>query len=84
MNILPTSEKILEKHLETMLGRERESYITIEEMKKLPEWTTTINAMVEFARLHVEECKSLIIEESNKHDMWDEDIRNCYPSENIE
>ena len=48
-NIRMTPEQILEKHLLIMLGRTEESYISIEEIKKQPEWQTTINAMLEYA-----------------------------------
>jgi len=44
-----TAEQILEKHLLLMIGRTDQSYASIEEMKKQPEWQTTINAMLEYA-----------------------------------
>jgi hypothetical protein len=43
------AEKILEKHLKEMIGRVEESYDSIEEMKKQPEWEATIKAMTEIA-----------------------------------
>jgi hypothetical protein len=45
-----TPDEILEKHLSLMLGRTDESYISIDEMKQSPEWQTTINAMIEYAK----------------------------------
>lgn len=45
------ADEILEKHLLLMLARTNESYASIEEMKKQPEWQTTINAMVEYAEM---------------------------------
>ena len=44
-----SADKILEKHLTSMLGRTEGSYISIDEMKKQPEWKATIKAMNEYA-----------------------------------
>ena len=49
-----TPDEILEKHLSLMLGRTDQSYVSIDEMKKQPEWQATINAMVEYGDKLVE------------------------------
>jgi hypothetical protein len=46
-----TPEEILEKHLLKMIGRTKESYVSIEDMKQTPEWQVTIDAMEEYAQL---------------------------------
>jgi hypothetical protein len=47
--MITKADEILEKHLLLMLGRTDESYVSIEEMKKQPEWNAVISAMIEFA-----------------------------------
>jgi hypothetical protein len=46
-----TAEEILEKHLLLMLKRTDESYVSVDEMKKQPEWQATINAMLEYSEM---------------------------------
>jgi hypothetical protein len=46
-----TAEEILEKHLLLMLKRTDESYVSVDEMKKQPEWQATINAMLEYSKM---------------------------------
>jgi hypothetical protein len=45
------AEEILEKHLLLMLKRTDESYVSVDEMKKQPEWQATINAMLEYSEM---------------------------------
>jgi hypothetical protein len=52
-------ENILEKHITKMLGRTDESYVSIEDMKKQPEWDVTIEAMKEASGLNLVEIKCL-------------------------
>ena len=47
-------EEILSKHLAKMLNITSESFKDIEEMKKLPEWQTCIEAMKEACRQTIE------------------------------
>lgn len=42
---MKTAEEILESHLTSMLSRTKESYVTIDEMKQVPEWETCVNAI---------------------------------------
>lgn len=73
MSNIPTAEKILSKHLESMLERTDQSYCSIDEMKAQPEWDASMQAMIEFAKLHVEAARFV-----------DKDsILNSYPLENI-
>lgn len=41
-----TPEEILEKHLLLMVKRTDQSYVSVDEMKNLPEWQAVINAML--------------------------------------
>ena len=52
--MIPTAEEILSKHLESMIERTEQSYCSINEMKAQPEWDASMQAMIEFAKLHVE------------------------------
>jgi len=60
--MIPTAEEIFSKHLESMLKRTDQSYCSIDEMKAQPEWNASVQAMIEFARLHVEAA----LQEANK------------------
>lgn len=42
---MKTAEQILESHLTSMLSRTKESYVTIDEMKQVPEWEACVNAI---------------------------------------
>ena len=42
---MKTAEEILESHLTSMLSRTKESYVTIDEMKQVPEWEACVNAI---------------------------------------
>jgi len=42
-------ESILEKHLTSLINLTDNSYVSVEEMKKQPEWESTLNAMEEYA-----------------------------------
>lgn len=42
---MKTAEEILESHLTSMLSRTKESYVTIDEMKQIPEWEVCVNAI---------------------------------------
>lgn len=42
---MKTAEEILKSHLTSMLSRTKESYVTIDEMKQVPEWKICINAI---------------------------------------
>jgi hypothetical protein len=44
-NGMKTAEEILESHLTSMLSRTKESYVTIDEMKQIPEWEVCVNAI---------------------------------------
>ena len=39
------AEEILKSHLTSMLSRTKESYVTIDEMKQIPEWEVCVNAI---------------------------------------
>jgi hypothetical protein len=39
--------------------------------------------LINFAKLHVEAQREAIKEENNKHEMYNDDIDNCYPLTNI-
>lgn len=55
-----SAEYVLDNHLKLMLGRTSESYVSIDEMKKQPEYSATIDAMEPFANLRVEQEKDKI------------------------
>jgi hypothetical protein len=40
-----TAEEILESHLTSMLSRTKDSYVSIDEMKQVPEWGACVNAI---------------------------------------
>ena len=42
---MKTAEEILESHLTSMLSRTEDSYVTIDEMKQVPEWEACVNAI---------------------------------------
>lgn len=42
---MKTAEEILESHLTSMLSREEDSYVTIDEMKQVPEWEVCVKAI---------------------------------------
>lgn len=42
---MKTAEEILESHLTSMLSRTEDSYVTIEEMKQVPEWEACVKAI---------------------------------------
>lgn len=42
---MKTAEEILESHLTSMLSRTEESYVTIDEMKQVPEWKACVIAI---------------------------------------
>lgn len=42
---MKTAEEILESHLTYMLSRTEDSYVTIDEMKQVPEWEACVNAI---------------------------------------
>lgn len=84
------ADVILEKHLLQMLGRVQESYVSIEEMRKQPEWGCTINAMIEYAEQEVKNCNALAV--SNRRELligfkqWeiDNDIKNLLPEQMVD
>ena len=65
-----TKDEILAKNLIALVGRTKESYASIDEMKKQPEWEATINAMEEYAL----ELKLFAIP----------DVSNCYSKKDVE
>jgi hypothetical protein len=73
------AQKILDKHLTTMLNKYPESYKTLEEMTKLPEYEIIINVMFEFARLYAKEAfeaaRKLVL---NKGSFERKDTNECY------
>lgn len=79
-----SAEIILEKHLQSMLGRLAHSYTSIEEMKKTPEWETTIEAMKEYAKQAIDEREVVIkafddIRKEFEGRKWLMDGRGAYP-----
>ena len=42
---MKTAEEILESHLTSMLSRAEGSYVTIDEMKQVPEWEACVKAI---------------------------------------
>jgi len=42
---MKTAEEILESHLTSMLSRAEDSYVTIDEMKQVPEWEACVKAI---------------------------------------
>ena len=42
---MKTAEEILESHLTSMLSRTEDSYVTIDEMKQVPEWEACVKAI---------------------------------------
>lgn len=42
---MKTAEEILESHLISMLSRAEDSYVTIDEMKQVPEWEACVKAI---------------------------------------
>ena len=42
---MKTAEEILESHLTSMLSRVENSYVTIDEMKQVPEWEACVKAI---------------------------------------
>ena len=42
---MKTAEEILESHLTSMLSRTKDSYVTIDEMKQVPEWEACVKAI---------------------------------------
>ena len=42
---MKTAEEILESHLTSMLSRTKDSYVTIDEMKQVPEWKACVKAI---------------------------------------
>lgn len=49
-----TADKVLEKHLELMIGKEDDSFHSMSELKAQPEWAAVIDAMNEFAGIKKE------------------------------
>ncbi len=45
MKTMKTAEEILESHLTSMLSRTEGSYVTIDEMKQVPEWVACVKAV---------------------------------------
>lgn len=75
-------EQILDKHLKQMLKRTKQSYFTIDEMKRTPEYKAVLNAMVELETTLVKNnaVSSIVLEvycancghAGNKHNPCDE------------
>jgi hypothetical protein len=54
---MKTAEEILESHLTSMLSRTKDSYVTIDEMKQVPEWEACVNAIEQAQKEVYDEAK---------------------------
>jgi hypothetical protein len=46
--MIDLANKILENRLSDMVGRTEQSYVSVDDMRELPEWSTTLLAMLDF------------------------------------
>ena len=79
-------EEILEKHLLLMVKRTDQSYASVDEMKKLPEWQAVINAMLEYGEMQALLIHDVVgrseqlfcyICKTNKVEVEDDICKNC-------
>lgn len=54
---MKTAEEILESHLTSMLSRTEDSYVTIDEMKQVPEWEACVKAIEQAQKEAYDEAK---------------------------
>ncbi len=59
IDVKQEAEAVLERHVSALIGSSYVSYVSIEEMKKEPEWKATINALIEMTNSKYVQVKVL-------------------------
>ena len=80
---MKTAEEILESHLTSMLSRTEDSYVTIDEMKQVPEWEACVNAIEQAQK---EAYNEALEDAVNPHEVdvyYDENVGFCIVQQSI-